>query len=126
MRKAAFNFDDGNITDFDEDAVVLDKEQIEGIATGQHGPTTRYFLNYRYKTVGSFELTVNVSNHVSWEVGRRSVIVEEPIGNINVTSVTKSIISLGSRVVVKATVESGQNLIFDWLITNNVEPDVES
>ncbi len=74
----------------------------------------RYIISHNYTTTGQFEVTANVTNQVSWRGQTLVAKVEEPIAGIEVTSDYPQIIKLGTKVVVRATVASGNDLSFDW------------
>ena len=74
----------------------------------------RYNLSYNFSQVGVYEVSVNVSNHVSYMMETSRAAVEEPIEGIVLTSSSSRVVRLGQSVTVGVTVASGNDLVCDW------------
>ena len=82
-----------------------------------------YYLNHTYVNMGRYDVTVNASNHVTWEGVTRHLTVEEPITGLRLNASHGPIVTLGTTVTVSAWVDSGRNLTFDWLVTGSVQKE---
>lgn len=82
----------------------------------------RYQLYHNYSDVGVYDVSVNVSNHVSSMVQTARATVEEPIEGVELTSDSNPIVRLGQPVSVRLTIASGNNLICDWAFGENGTP----
>ena len=100
-----------------EDAVNLTNpaHHVE-VGAGISGvrPVYRYQLTHLYSTVGSYEIIINVSNHISSKSASLQMFVDEPITGIHLTTNQSRVIAINTKVIVMATVATGRNLGFDW------------
>ena len=81
-----------------------------GVSDGTH----QYHLQYQYWDIGELQLIVNASNLVSYMVEKRMVIIDEAITQLVLTSDDGFLVSTNQPVVIKATVATGNNLVFDF------------
>ncbi|XP_064614219.1 uncharacterized protein LOC135477926 [Liolophura sinensis] len=87
-------------------------------------PEHHVFIPHLYESVGVYEISVNVSNMLSWKTFSKSARVEEPITGIVIRSNSPSVIPVGDTVEIFVTVESGTDLSFKWRFSNR--PDSTS
>ena len=85
----------------------------------------QYSIRHVYVTKGTYTVRVNASNLVTSLATRRDLRVEEPTTGLRVNATHGPIVVLGTSVVVTATVRTGKNLTFDWLVTPRAQKDQE-
>ncbi|KAL4222250.1 Polycystic kidney disease [Mactra antiquata] len=71
----------------------------------------RVFSSHVFSSPDIYNITVNASNDISWDIAMETFI---PISNITLTTRSPWILRTMSRVTVQATVTGGENLAFRW------------
>ncbi len=79
----------------------------------------RFSIQYLYREVSEYEMTVNVSNEVSWLGQSRRLFLEEPLAGLQIFATMGDIIPTGRPVTVVATVQSGNDLTYDFDFQEN-------
>lgn len=87
-------------------------------------PEHRVVIPHVYESIGLYDVSVNVSNMLSWKTLSKSARVEEPITGVVIQSNSPPVIPVGDTVEISVTVESGTDLSFKWRFSNR--PDSTS
>jgi len=77
-------------------------------------------IGHTYTESGQFNVSVNVSNHISYKLTSKTALVGEPIAGIVMTTEVGPVVRVNKVVVVKAVVASGKNLTFEWDFSDSV------
>ena len=80
-------------------------------------------IAHLYKEIQSYQVTVNISNLVSYIVKSETAVVEEPISGIVLTTESRKVVSVLDEVIVMVTVAMGKDLTFDWDFSDKFNPD---
>lgn len=110
-------FDDGTPEMFksskDGDMSNVNRDQVVDMTSTDEVKYT-WTLYHLYAQVGRYCVTVNATNHVSWMESEACNNVEEPISGVHITYTGSRIIQVGQNVTITGTVDTGQNLKFEW------------
>ena len=77
-------------------------------------------IGHTYAESGHFNVSVNVSNHISYKVTSKTALVGEPIEGVVMTTEAGPVVRVNKVVVVRAVVASGKNLTFEWDFSDSV------
>lgn len=106
--------------DNSEEVVVSSENgtlNLEALGLANGIPRYRCVVRHRYRAVGTYRTTVDVSNRVSRLVKYNDALVEEAISGITISSNSPHAMPLRSVVVVTVTVANGNSLTFDWFFS---------
>ncbi|KAJ8313822.1 hypothetical protein KUTeg_008383 [Tegillarca granosa] len=88
-------------------------------------PEYLVILSHKYPDVGIYNISINVSNYVSYDVTSKMAVVGEPITGVQLHTENGSVVHVTRKVVVMATVTTGKDLRFEWDFGDRVPPIVD-
>ncbi|XP_074659507.1 polycystin-1-like protein 1 [Tubulanus polymorphus] len=117
---------DAGAADVAADAGAADGllQTIRGTSIYHMPPKFKVIAEHRYATEGDYVIRATVVNEVSNRSATATAKVEQRISGVVVSSDSKRIVETGEVVVVKVTVEKGNDLKFSWNFRSVGSPQV--
>ncbi|KAL8570217.1 hypothetical protein ACOMHN_029917 [Nucella lapillus] len=119
------NFGDGNVEEYDSSRLNLVPVPVQFPSWQEPSPVYNVTIQHLYADVGTYNVSVTVSNEISFLTRHRRVYVEEAIGDIEMFAAIPEVIDLNKKVewTFTAVVGSGRNLQFAWVFDDRYSHD---